>query len=337
MPRRLLLCALLLGATAAHATSPARGAIHAYAALAGKFAFVPPDGGLTVLDAATGKVLFHGQARSDERYSWNSFFDTPHGLVVRSYRWKLLTRDESVYRRLDFRPPAAVWEVASTRDCHMGEDDLICPDWQGRLVARQLTDGKEIWSYRPDRPAGEVLDRKGRVMVSAHDEERRWRDGADGTRVLSARDHIVSLVILDGRTGRERMAARGIDVAVAPVSYGTSAYSFDGTRVVVDTISWDGACTGRLLRTFAPDAAGTGLTADERCVPAEKPAERSAAFRRIAKDVGGFAMALEERDGRVFVDGTLGAGKGLLQCLDAETGRVLWSYDFPGPTKTPFF
>jgi len=116
---------LLMSAAAAHATSPARGSIHTYAALRGKFAFVPPDGGLTVLDSATGKVLFRGPARSDERYSWNSFFDTPHGLVVRSYRWKLLTRDESVYRL-------------------RGRGALECVDAET---------GKGLWSYLFDAPA----------------------------------------------------------------------------------------------------------------------------------------------------------------------------------------
>jgi outer membrane protein assembly factor BamB len=329
---------LLMSAAAAHATSPARGSIHTYAALRGKFAFVPPDGGLTVLDSATGKVLFRGPARSDERYSWNSFFDTPHGLVVRSYRWKLLTRDESVYRLLDFKTQGQTWEVASLHDCHVGEDFLVCPDWLGRLVARRLADGKELWSHRPDRPTGEVLDSKGRVMIAGHEQDIRWRDRADGTRVLDSRDRIRSLVILDGGTGRELMAARGLDVAVAADSYGTSAYSFDGAHVVVDTISWDGACGGRLHRAFEPDTAGTGLTAEERCAPAHPPAERSAAFERIAKALPGLDAALAEAEGRVFVDRTFSAGgRGALECVDAETGKGLWSYLFDAPAPGPFF
>jgi outer membrane protein assembly factor BamB len=336
---RLIPCALLLLPSVGAASSAVRGAaIRSYAALPGKFAFIQPDGSLTVLDSATGKVLFHGPKRVDERYSWNSFFDTRHGLVVRSYRWKLLTKDESVYRMLDFEKKGVVWEVASNRDCHVGEDYLICPDRQGRLVARQLADGRELWSYRAETATAEVLDRGGRVMVSAHDEDRRWRDGEDGSKVLSSRDRIRSVAILEGRTGKELMAARGLDVVVAPIAYGTSVFSFDGTRAVVDAISWDGSCAGRLLHTFRPDTAGTALVSEERCAPAEKPPERSPAFHRIAKQLGGFDRALGERDGRVFVARTFSAdGQARLECLDGESGKVLWTYSFVAPGPTPFY
>ena len=328
--RRLIPCALLLLPAASGAPTPFRGAIRVYSALAGKFAFMQPDGSLTVLDSATGKVLFHAEPRGDERYTWNSFFDTPHGLVVRSYRWKLLTRDESVYRRLDFERQEIAWEVASTRECHVGEDYLICPDWRGRLVARQLADGRQLWTYRPERAAGEVLDRKGRVLVTAHDEDRQD--------LLSARDYVRALAILDGRTGRELRAARDLDVAVVPVSYGRSAVAFDGEQVVVDVISWDGACAGRLLRTFTPRAEGTDLVSEERCAPAEERHEGPAARDRIAGTLGVFDSALVERDGQVFVDRPYAAGgKAQLDCLEAGTGRILWSYSFPGPTRTPFY
>ena len=200
---------VLAVAAAAPASSPGHGAIQVYAALAGTFAFVQPDGTLTVLDSSDGKVLFRAPARVDERYSWNSFFDTPHGLVVRSYRWKLLTRDENVYRRLDFKTQATAWEVASARECHVGEDYLICPDWRGRLVARQLADGRELWTYRPESATGEVLDRKGRILVSAHDEDRSWREREDGTTLLTSRDHVRSLAVLDGRTGQELLTGAG--------------------------------------------------------------------------------------------------------------------------------
>jgi outer membrane protein assembly factor BamB len=336
--RRLIPCALLLVPVASDAPTSIHAAIHSYSALAGKFAFIQPDGSLTVLDSATGKVLFRGERHRDERYSWNSFFDTPHGLVVRSYRWKLLTRDESVYRRLDFERQEVAWEVANTRECHVGEDYLICPDWRGRLVARRLADGRELWTYRPESATGEVLDRKGRVLVTAHDEDSRWRAGEDGTKLLSSRDYVRALAILDGRTGKELRAARDLDVAVVPVSYGGSAFSFDGERVVVDVISWDGACAGRLLRTFTPRAEGTDLVSEERCAPADERSEGSAARDRIAKTLGGFDSALAERDGKVFVDRPYGTGgKAQLDCLDAETGAVLWSYAFPPPTPTPFF
>ena len=309
-----------------------------YAPLAGKFAFIQPDGSLTVLDSATGKVLFRGEKRIDERYSWNSFFDTPHGLVVRSYRWKLLTRDESVYRRLDLERQEIAWEVASTRECHVGEDYLICPDWRGRLVARQLEDGREVWTYRPESAAGEVLDRKGRVLVTALDEDGRWGEREDGTKLLVSRDYVRALAILDGRTGKELRAARDLDVAVVPVSYGRSAVAFDGERVVVDVISWDGACAGRLLRTFTPRVEGTDLVSEERCAPADERHEGSGARDRIAKTLGAFDSALVERDGKVFVDRPYAAGgRAQLDCLDAGTGRVLWSYAFPPPTHTPFF
>ena len=325
-------------AAAAPASSPVHGAIQVYAALAGTFAFVQPDGTLTVLDASDGRVLFRAPARVDERYTWNSFFDTPHGLVVRSYRWKLLTRDENVYRRLDFETQATAWEVASTRECHVGEDYLICPDWRGRLVARQLADGRELWTYRPQSATGEILDRKGRILVSAHDEDRSWREREDGTTLLTSRDHVRSLAVLDGRTGQELLAARDLDVAVAPVSYGRSAFSFDGERVVVDVISWDGACTGRLLRTFTPRAAGTGFVSEERCAPADEPREGSADRDRIGKTLGGFDRALVERDGRVFVERPYAAGgTAQLDCLDAQTGRVVWSFGFPRPARTPFY
>ena len=131
---RLIPCALLLLPAAADIPNPIHGAIQVYAALAGRFAFIQPDGTLTVLDATTGTVLFRGEKHIDERYTWSSFFDTPHGLVVRSYRWKLFTRDENVYRRLDFGTQTVAWEIASTRECHVGDDHLICPDWRGRLV-----------------------------------------------------------------------------------------------------------------------------------------------------------------------------------------------------------
>ena len=335
--RRLIPCALLLLPAAADAPTSIHSAIHSYAALAGKFAFIQPDGSLTVLESATGKVLFHGEPHSDERYTWNSFFDTAHGLVVRSYRWKLLTRDENVYRRLDFERPGVAWEVASTRECHVGEDYLICPDWRGRLVARQLTDGRELWTYRPPSATGEVLDRKGRVLVTAHDEDGRWREREDGTNLLISRDYVRALAILDGRTGKELRAARDLDVAVVPVSYGRSAVAFDGERVVVDVISWDGACAGRLLRTFTPRAEGTDLVSEERCAPADERHVDSAARDRIARTLGVFDSALVERDGKVFVDRPYApGGKAQLDCLDAGTGRVLWSFAFPPPAQTPF-
>jgi outer membrane protein assembly factor BamB len=335
--RRLIPCALLLLPAGADAPSPVHGAIHVYSALAGKFAFIQPDGSLTVLDSATGKVLFHSEKHIDERYTWNSFFDTPHGLVVRSYRWKLLTRDENVYRRLDFERPGIAWELASTRECHVGEDYLIRPDWRGRLVAHRLTDGRALWTYRPQSAAGEVLDRKGRVLVTAHDADSRWTKREDDTELLISRDYVRALAILDGATGKELRAARDLDVAVVPVSYGRSAVSFDGERVVVDVISWDGACAGRLLRTFTPRAEGTDLVSEERCAPADERREISAARDRIAKTLGGFDTALVERDGKVFVDRPYATGgKAQLDCLDAETGRVLWSYAFPPPAQTPF-
>jgi outer membrane protein assembly factor BamB len=322
--RVLLGLAVIAVAAAAWATSPVHGAIQVYAALAGRFAFIQPDGTLTILDSATGKVLFQTPKRTDERYTWNSFFDTPHGLVVRSYRWKLLTRDENVYRRLDFETRTIAWEVARTRECHVGDDYLICPDWRGRLLAHQLADGREIWTYRPKSPVGEVLDRNGRVLVTAHGEE-------------GSRDYLRSLAILDGRTGRELLASPDLDVAVVPVPYGRSSLSFDGTRVVMDVISWDGACPGHLQRTFTPSAAGTMLVSDERCAPADAP-DRTAARDRIAKTLGAFDTALVERDGKVFVDRPYGrGGKAQLDGLDAETGRVLWSYAFAGPTRTPFY
>ena len=335
---RLIPCALLLLPAAAGIPNPVHGAIQVYAALAGRFAFIQPDGTLTVLDATTGKVRFRGEKHIDERYTWSSFFDTPHGLVARSYRWKLFTRDENVYRRLDFDPQTSAWEIASTRECHVGEDHLICPDWRGRLVAYELAGGREIWTYRPERPAGEVIDRKGRVLVIARDDARSWREREDGTKRLSVREYVRSLVVLDGRTGQELLASRDLDVAVAPVSYGRSSFSFDGTRAVVDVISWDGACTGRLQRTFTPGAAGTMLVSDERCAPADETREESAPRDRIAKTLGAFDTVLVERDGKVFVDRPYGTGgKAQLDCRDAETGRVLWSYAFSGPAQTPFY
>jgi len=334
---RLIPCALLLLRPAGDAPNPLHGAIQIYAALGGRFAFVQPDGTLTVLDSTTGKVLFQAPKREDERYTWNSFFDTPHGLVVRSYRWKLLTRDEHVYRRLDLGRPGIAWEVARTRECHVGEDDLICPDWRGRLVAHELTRGREIWTYRPKSPAAEVLDRKGRVLVASRDEARSGNE--DGNQLLRSRDYVRSLVILDGQTGRELQASPDLDFAVAPVSYGRSSFSFDGTRVVVDVLSWDGACAGRLQRTLTPGAAGTMLVSDEDCAPAaDEPRERSAARDRIAGALGAFDTALVEREGKVFVDRPYGTGgKAQLDCREAETGRLLWSYAFPGPAHTPFY
>ena len=334
---RLIPCALLL-LPAAGISNSVHGAIQVYAALAGRFAFIQPDGTLTVLDATTGKALFRGEKHVDERYTWSSFFDTPHGLVVRSYRWKLFTRDENVYRRLDFGAQTVAWEIASTRECHVGDDRLICTDWRGRLRAYELAGGGEIWTYRPESPAGEVLDRKGRVLVIARDDARSWREREDGTKLLIARDYVRSLAILDGRTGEGLLASRDLDVAVAPVSYGRSSFSFDGTRVVVDVISWDGACTGRLQRTFTPGAAGTMLVSDERCAPADEPREEAAPRDRIATTLGAFDTALVERDGRIFVDRPYGTGgKAQLDCRDAETGRVLWSYAFLGPAQTPFY
>jgi outer membrane protein assembly factor BamB len=205
-------------------------------------------------------------------------------------------------------------------------------------VAHDLADGREIWTYRPEGPAGEVLERKGRALVITHDEARSWREGEDGTKLLSARDYVRSLAILDGRTGQELVASRDLDVAVAPVSYGGSSFSFDGTRVVVDVISWDGACPGRLQRTFTPGAAGTMLVSDEHCAAADERREGSATRDRIAKTLGTFDTALAERDGKVFVDRPYGSGgKAQIDCRDAETGRVLWSYAFPGPAQTPFY
>jgi outer membrane protein assembly factor BamB len=336
--RRLAVCAILLIPVAAAATSPARGAIHSYAALAGRFAFVQPDGTLTVLDSATGKVLFQAQTRADERYSWNTFFETPHGVVVRSYRWKLFGRDESVYRLLDLGRPGVTWEIASRGDCHVGEDYLICPDWRGRLVAHRLADGEALWTYRPESATGEVLDSKGRVMVSAHDETRAFRESADGSRVLSSRDRVRSIAILDGPTGRELAAARGLEIDVAPVSYGTGAFSFDGTRVVIDILSASAACAGRLLRTMAVNPGSNALSSEERCVPAEPPHERSAAFERLTQSLPPFQSALLEREGRIFVDrGLFANGQGRLDALDAESGRVSWSYTFPMPRDPRFF
>jgi outer membrane protein assembly factor BamB len=333
--RRLIAALVLLLPAGADATSLARGSIHDWAALSGKFAFVEPGGSVTVLDSGTGRVLFRGPKRFGEDYGSNSFFDTPHGLVIRSYRWKLFGRDESVYRLVDFRTQALVWEVASWRECHVGEDYLICPDWRGRLVVRQLRDGKELWTYRPESATGEVLDSKGRVMVSATGEDRRWRDRGDGSRVFDSRYRIRSIAILDGRTGREILAARGLEIDVAPVSYGTSAFAFDGTHVVVNVLSPGGGCAERVLRTFTVNASATAFTSENRCAPADKSWERSAAFYRIAETLPPGA-ALIERDGKVFVDGG-GGEQGLLRCLDAESGRILWSYTFPGPTRTTLF
>jgi outer membrane protein assembly factor BamB len=338
MVRRLVVCAILLIPAVAHATTPARGAIHYYSALAGRFAFVQPDGSLTVLDSSTGKVLFHGEGRLDERYSWNSFFETPHGLVVRSYRWKLIGRDESVYRMVDLARQAVVWEIASRADCHVGEDYLVCPDWRDRLVAHRLADGKELWTYRPESATGEVLDSKGRVMVSAHDEARAWRESADGSRTLSSRDRVRSVAVLDGPTGRELLAARGLEIDVAPVSYGTSAFSFDGAHVEVDVLSASGACAGRLRRTLTVNAASDGFTSEDKCVPAEPAHESSPAFERIARSLPPVQSALRESEGRVFVDrGPFASGLGRLDALDAGSGRLLWSYSFPMPRDPRFF
>ena len=146
-----------------------------------------------------------------------------------------------------------------------------------------------------------------------------------------------ALAILDGRTGKATGGA-DLDVAVAPVSYGRSAFSFDGERVVVEVISWDGACAGRLLRTFTPRTEGTDLVSEERCAPADERREGSRARDRIAKTLGAFDSALVERDGKVFVDRPYATGgKAQLDCLAAATCRVLWSYGFPGPTRTPFY
>ena len=338
MVRRLVVCAIFLIPAATDATTPARGTIRYYSALAGRFAFIQPDDSLTVLDSATGKVLFRGESRADERYSWNSFFETPHGLVFRSYRWKLIGRDESVYRLVDLGRRAVTWEIASRGDCHVGEDYLICPNWRERLAAHRLADGKELWTYRPESATGEVLDSKGRVMVSAHDEERAWRESADGSRTLSSRYRVRSIAILDGPTGHELLAARGLEIDVAPVAYGTSAVSFDGAHVVIDVLSASGACAGRLLRTLTVNAASNGFTSEDKCIPADPPHERSAAFDRIARSLGGFESALLESEGKVFVDrGRYGNAPGRLDALDAESGRLLWSYTFPMPPDPRFF
>jgi len=80
------------------------------------------------------------------------------------------------------------------------------------------------------------------------------------------------------------------------------------------------------------------LVSDERCAPADETREESAPRDRIAKTLGAFDTVLVERDGKVFVDRPYGTGgKAQLDCRDAETGRVLWSYGFPGPTRTPFY
>ena len=338
MLRRVVVCAILLIPAVTSATSLARKGLHYYSALAGRFAVIQPDDSLTVLDSATGKVLFHGETRLDERYSWSSFFDTPHGLVVRSYRWKLIGRDESVYRMLDLGRQAVAWEIASRADCHVGEDYLICPNWRERLAAHRLADGQELWTYKPESATGEVLDTKGRVMVSAHDEERVWSESADGTRSLTARDRVRSIAILDGATGRPFLAADGLGIDLAPVSYGTSAFSFDGTQVAIDVLSARGACAGRLRRTLTVNTASNGFTAEDKCLPAEPPHERSAAFERISQALPPLHLALAEHEGKVFVDrGHITPELGRLDALDAESGRLLWSYHYPMKRDSRFF
>src|SRR4051812_37069019 len=70
----------------AQATTPALTSIRSATAVAGKFLFSLPDGALVVLDATTGNQLFRGQAREGESYGQDSFIETPHGVVTRTYR-----------------------------------------------------------------------------------------------------------------------------------------------------------------------------------------------------------------------------------------------------------
>ena len=325
--RALVACAIAVGlAVTAQATTPALTAIHSATAVSGKFLFTLPDGALVVLDASTGNQLFRGQPRDGEVYGQDSFVGTPYGVVVRSYRRREGQRPDNVYRLLNRRTQAVVWEVASEPPCHVGEDYLICPDARHRLSTRHLRDGRVLWSYAPESEIGEVLDSKGRVLVAGQDEERSLRVRPDGSKLLSSRHRVRSLSLLDGRTGKEIVALRGLAIDVADVAYGTRPMAFDGSRVVIDVRPADGSCTTRLVRVFTVNAESNTFVSEEKCVAARPAPAPEADYQSLARKIS-IRHFLAAVDGRLLVEEPA-MGIGILNCIDARSGRPLWQYTF---------
>ena len=138
----------------------------------GNVVFVQPGGSVTVLDAATGAVRLRTPP-AKKRAGRYQLLRTEAGILVSS--------SESFWM-LDLVRPAIAWSVSGCNGrFHLTRQGLLCFSIEGwpiapgvRLTLHRLQDGKAVWTYRPRNPSGgEVLDGRGRLMLTYEDHSER--------------------------------------------------------------------------------------------------------------------------------------------------------------------
>jgi hypothetical protein len=250
--------------------APARIASDSILVQDGNVVFVQPGDGVTVLDAATGTVRLRTPPPRQARGRYE-LFRTGAGVLVSAWE---------AFRMVDVARPAIAWTLEGCDVMfHLAREGLVCVSAEtsflgarARFVLHRLTDGKALWTYRAsDDLGGEVLDGRGRLMLTSEDlSERETFQAGAGTLTQSVR-RVVGLTVLDLASGRELLPRIAQDVKLD--RHVREPIRFDGDRItyVVRRARGD-SCEGERKRVLTLNTAASAYAAEELC---EAPREEA--------------------------------------------------------------
>jgi hypothetical protein len=358
--RRLLAVGalILLGAVPASATTIFKFRIVQFFVAGGRIAFVA--NGLTILDTATGRPVLR---EPEVRYA--QIEERPGGLIVATPTWSHASRvrlfstraDPAWDVRCDLWHPAERYLICVTAWSWL----------HATIEARSLDDGQVRWRYDTHGAGGEAMDAKNRLMIANESYVTETEVGPNYSSTYPAA-HAKSLTVLDIDTGRVlattalpdlNVAVHGFDgdrvvLDVRPKSgctgYDVHTFTVDAAAgAFASTVS---ACEKVTQQQPAPSAAPAWTEVERQLAPASYPFEDGA----IVTFRVGYTTVLERRsvattwqatqrtwldnDRRLDVQGVFARGDtvyvqysdwtvGILDALDAATGRARWRYVFP--------
>jgi hypothetical protein len=239
----------------------------------GHVVFVQPGGSVTVLDAATGAVRLRTPPpkKPTGRYE---LFRTDAGVLVSAWQ---------AFRMVDTARPRIAWSLEGCEGWfHLAREGLVCVSVErslfggsrGGFTFHRLNDGKALWKYRSaDDRGGEILDGRGRLLMTSEDQSERETFPAGRGTVTQPVRRVVGVTVLDLASGRELLTRVTQDVRLD--GHLREPIRFDGERITyVIPKGEDDSCPGERQRILLLNASATAYTAEDRCAPA--PAAREA-------------------------------------------------------------